>query len=483
MRERWADALVGHRRQPVRLLHPGDRDAAGRPRAGWSDRPSTTAGRPGPAGPSLPLHRMADHRGGRRAWSSTAPTPAPDGRRPRPRPGPPPGPPSKAGCPRRSARASSSAEAGFADDTGPADALVAVPDGTGGYAVAETLGAARALAGKVQGRKHQPGRSTTRSACPPGDWDLTLRTTWVEPAYLEPDASWCAPGGEPASPVGNGGAFGGQAALAGGRRRPPAGRRARSPGAGRLVARGRGAPRAQATAGGRRDHAPTGPASCGSAVPARRVARRRVGRAVGRVAAVAPGLVLEPVPLAGPAVSSDLRAAVWAEAAVLAAAARLAGAPTGRAGRRRARRGDRARPAAGPRPAVGADGSIDGGGGRRARCSTRWCCAPTASAPPTRPWAGCAPRASPWTRPGTVHDLTIRSFGILPARAMPPVTVVVGADGDRPAGQRLRRRVRRGGRRPLAGRRAPAPLARPGASVPDRRRPASRSPQSTPGPR
>ena len=41
------------------------------------------------------------------------------------------------------------------------------------------------------------------------------------------------------------------------------------------------------------------------------------------VAVGGPGLVLEPVPLYGPAVSSDLRAAVWAEAAVLAACARI----------------------------------------------------------------------------------------------------------------------------------------------------------------
>ena len=47
-------------------------------------------------------------------------------------------------------------------------------------------------------------------ALPPGAWDLTLQTTWVEPAYVEPDASWCVPGGEPASPFGNGGAFGGK---------------------------------------------------------------------------------------------------------------------------------------------------------------------------------------------------------------------------------------------------------------------------------
>ena len=41
---------------------------------------------------------------------------------------------------------------------------------------------------------------------------MRLATAWVEPAYLEPDASWCAPGDEPASPLANGGAFGGKLA-------------------------------------------------------------------------------------------------------------------------------------------------------------------------------------------------------------------------------------------------------------------------------
>src|SRR5439155_23658216 len=41
---------------------------------------------------------------------------------------------------------------------------------------------------------------------------VTLRTTWIEPAYLEPDASWCVPGGEPVTPLANGGAFGGKVA-------------------------------------------------------------------------------------------------------------------------------------------------------------------------------------------------------------------------------------------------------------------------------
>jgi aerobic-type carbon monoxide dehydrogenase small subunit (CoxS/CutS family) len=112
---------------------------------------------------------------------------------------------------------------GFADDGAPRDALVAVPRPPGSTAaavvaagtdwvVAASLTEARALAGKVQGRR------TTRPAttplppppCPAGG--VVLATGWVEPAYLEPDASWCAPGGEPVSPLANGGAFGGKSA-------------------------------------------------------------------------------------------------------------------------------------------------------------------------------------------------------------------------------------------------------------------------------
>jgi len=99
--------------------------------------------------------------------------------------------------------------AGFADDTAPLDALVAVPDGRGGYAIGETLTEARRKADKVQGRRTTaPLRHPLE--VPDGDWARTLRTTWVEPAYLETDASWCAPGGEPATPLANGGAFGGK---------------------------------------------------------------------------------------------------------------------------------------------------------------------------------------------------------------------------------------------------------------------------------
>jgi xanthine dehydrogenase small subunit len=115
-------------------------------------------------------------------------------------------------------------DAGFADDTAPRDegVLVAVPAAPGAttpteraagidWVVAPSLVEARVLAGTVQGRR------TTVDAVPPlpaptaPDGGVALATSWVEPAYLEPDASWCVPGGEAADPLANGGAFGGKA--------------------------------------------------------------------------------------------------------------------------------------------------------------------------------------------------------------------------------------------------------------------------------
>jgi len=112
----------------------------------------------------------------------------------------------------------------FADDTAPRDALVAVPlpPGSGAdavsaaglqWVVAESLLEARMRAGKVQGRRTTVVAAAPlldrMPACPAGG--VQLATQWVEPAYLEPDASWCEPGADPASPLANGGAFGGKA--------------------------------------------------------------------------------------------------------------------------------------------------------------------------------------------------------------------------------------------------------------------------------
>ena len=112
----------------------------------------------------------------------------------------------------------------FADDTAPRDALVAVPLPPGSTADVDRR--PRACNGSSPSRCSKRGcgprrcraggrRSTPCAplldrmpACPPGG--VQLATQWVEPAYLEPDASWCEPGGEPASPLANGGAFGGK---------------------------------------------------------------------------------------------------------------------------------------------------------------------------------------------------------------------------------------------------------------------------------
>lgn len=130
------------------------------------------------------------------------------------------------GAPQRVGREVPVGDAGFADDTAPRDAMVAVPlppradpqvigaleAGGHWWVIGESLAQARFRAGTVQGRR------TTVEERPPIDIPaveapraaIRLATGWVEPAYLEPDASWCPPGGEPASPLANGGAFGGK---------------------------------------------------------------------------------------------------------------------------------------------------------------------------------------------------------------------------------------------------------------------------------
>ncbi len=95
---------------------------------------------------------------------------------------------------------------GFADDEAPAAALLQL----GAAApLAQSLRGARAEADRIQGRNSTVPLSHPVDP-PPGKWSLILQTTWVEPAYVEPDASWCRPGAVPASPLGNGGAFGGK---------------------------------------------------------------------------------------------------------------------------------------------------------------------------------------------------------------------------------------------------------------------------------
>lgn len=294
---------------------------------------------------------------------------------------------------------------GFAEDVAPHDALVAVSDGQGGWVVEETLVAARREAGKVQGRR------TTVAAEPPldlpgGDWSATLRTSWVEPGYLETDASWCIPGGEPATLLANGGAFGGKVAS-------DLGAQARA------LADERGRP--VRVLWSREDsvrHGPKRPPVAGG-LRSDGTGILRVARTPGiveAIAAVAPEITVEEVDVAGPPTSTSLRAAGWAEAVVLAAGARGATAPV-------------RSPDGGVAEAEVVDGTI------RVRVD--------AGAPldevVLRSYAiGAAHMAFGWVTSealtvdsdGLIHDLTIRSFGIPRAIDTPPIEVeIVASDG------------------------------------------------------
>ncbi len=108
---------------------------------------------------------------------------------------------------------------GFADDTAPRDALVAVlkplesdapsVNAAGAeWVIGASLSSAKSQAAKIQGRRTTAPLVPPLANLPLPAGGVALATCFVEPAYLEPDASWCEPGGEPASAAGNGGAFG-----------------------------------------------------------------------------------------------------------------------------------------------------------------------------------------------------------------------------------------------------------------------------------
>lgn len=302
--------------------------------------------------------------------------------------------------PQRVGAAVARGEGGFAIDSVPDDARYAVPDGDGGWAVAETLAAARALTNKVQGR-----RSTLSAgapiALPEGDWAVTLQTSWVEPAYLEPDVSWCRADGEPASSVANGGAFGAKQQLL-------------SENAARSLSRTEGATVAVVLAredtvrlGAKRPPMAAGIGSDGTGVV--RVARTPgIARAI---AAVAPGLEVIEIDVDGPRTSAAIRGSGWVEAAVLVAAA---------TGAREVRSPD----GAVARAEITTDGTIH----------VFVNCGDLLDPVVLRSYLiGAAHMAFSWVTSeqltvaddGSVQDLTIRSFGVVKAGAMPAIEVTI----------------------------------------------------------
>ena len=305
-------------------------------------------------------------------------------------------------------------DAGFADDTAPPGALVQLGVGA---ALAPTVRAARAGGGRIQGRNSTVPLSHPVDP-PEGAWALTLRTTWVEPAYVEPDASWCRPAGLPASPLANGGAFGGK-------RRSPVPARARK------LADETG--EAVRVLWRREDVVRHGPKRPPLALGLRAdgTGAVRLGRSPGSpdlgplladLRARHPGLDVEEVEVAGPPVAPDLRGAGWAE---VTAALCAVTAPTAPPGTGRARV---TLPGTGSAEVALGPGGEDGRGRLEVDVWAGEILCPVT----LRSYAlGAVHQALGlvWSEgiavdgAGQPVDLTIRSFGILAARDMPEVVV------------------------------------------------------------
>jgi aerobic-type carbon monoxide dehydrogenase small subunit (CoxS/CutS family) len=344
-------------------------------------------------------------------------------------------------------------EGGFADDGAPRDALVAVPLPPGApdadtveaagmsWVLAETLLDARARAGKVQGRRTTVDPAPPLPLPAPVDGGVRLATSWVEPGYLEPDASWCAPGGEPATPLANGGAFGGKTASP-----VTAAARELADRAGRTVR----------VVYAREDVVRLGPKRPpiaatawfdGTTVHVR-------GAVIGDVA---PFLAPLPWPYAiaeraewtsrtapGPATAPTLRAVPLAERAVLVEGALHAAG----ADRATLARDERVASVLLDTCAGGEDGALAGARvvlddvGRIERVVVRVAAGDPLDEVVLRSYAvGAAHMALGWVLTeglavdavtGEVHDLTIRSFGILRAKATPPIEVELLDDPGTP---------------------------------------------------
>ncbi len=291
-------------------------------------------------------------------------------------------------------------------------------DPDGGWTLGESVAAARVTAGKVQGRR------TTEAAAPPiappdGDWAAALQTSWTEPAALETDASWATPGAEPASALANGGAFGAKVAT---EVEPVARELADEHGRAVRVrysredATRRGPKRPPLAAGLRAD---------GTGV----VVVARTEGVVDAIHAVLPDVEVVEVDLPGPPTSLAIRGAGWVEAVALRAAL---GGPLGPDGDGWV----------GPvtRPGHGEAWARVVGGGDGAAIEVRVDAGTPLDEVVLRSYCiGAAHQGASLVTSesivvdddGVVHDLTIRSFGILRAVDTPPIDVeIVAPDGE-----------------------------------------------------
>jgi xanthine dehydrogenase small subunit len=296
---------------------------------------------------------------------------------------------------------------GFADDTAPTDALVAVRSVDGGWVVGETLTEARQLSGKVQGRR-TTAPLVWPIEIPPGTWKRTLQTTWVEPGYLEPDASWCRPEGHPMSSHGNGGAFGakqsGELGVIARRLADQHGRPVRVLSTREDVVR----------LGAKRPPLAAGLGDDGGGV----VHVVRTDGVSEAIHSIAPDVEVVEFDVPGPPTSAALRGSGWVEMAVLLAS--LGQTP--------------------PFSVTSPDGAvatarIDGDGTIRVHVS----CGDPLDITVLRSYCiGAAHMALGWVTSeglsvdaeGVPHDLTIRSFGVLRAVDTPPIEIDIrNSDG------------------------------------------------------
>ena len=272
------------------------------------------------------------------------------------------------------------------------------------------LAEARVAAGKVQGRRTTVDAETTARRPATATGRAALRTSLGGARLPRTRCLVVRAGRRAPPPLANGGAFGGKVASL-------------VAAAARTLADEHGRPVRVLL--DREDVVRLGPkrppVAGGADAEGRGVLRvvRTPGIAAA-IAAVAPGLDVEEVDVAGPPTSAALRAAGWAEATVLLAGARGTTAPGGRPHHRRGGRGgDRGRrhdPRARRRRR----------GPRRGRAALLR----TGAAHMALSWVSTEGIAVDGA--GVVHDLTIRSFGVLRAVDTPPITVEV-MTSDRPA--------------------------------------------------
>jgi xanthine dehydrogenase small subunit len=318
---------------------------------------------------------------------------------------------------------------GFADDLAPEGGLVQL--GAIDATPAESLAASRAGTSKVQGR-NSTVPLTHPVDLPEGEWTLTLQTTWVEPAYVEPDSSWCLPGGLPASPLANGGAFGGKR---------------RSPAPARAAALAAELGRPVRVLWSREDVVRYGPKRPPLALGLRADGTGvvRIGRTAGspdlgelraRLGEIAPGVAIEEVEILGPLVSAELRGAGWVEVLAALNALPTRRRPTPESSPPGHGRAEVSRPGAGR--AIVTVETQGGTLGRGTVTAEVWAGEPLHGVTLHSYVVGAVHQALGlvWSEgiavdeAGVPVDLTIRSFGILAARDMPEVVVILH-DEDR----------------------------------------------------